>query len=318
MGFINTYINGCLPPINSFNSRSCSSSCSESSSNTCINNVYSLINYSYTLSPNSIGLVRYSNINITDSSVGNRIWNFTFGGYLNLTHAPYQFTIQYTFSPTCSVPNGINKATLNQINFNSLNGDGTHEPLQGFIIVNNVNIPLSDAFSSPNDPQDPLATFSWDQVNTVFDLKLDLNKYIASPSNPNPTYNINYDSSSTAKNSIFANLWILDSTSVIPVAQGVVGFPSTETINNNSYTLSYPDTTQLLMSVGSCLFAYYYVTLSTTVGTYTIASFTSTNWTPVNSQSSSCDSYYNSNLSVINTVTLINNVYTNTFTLVVT
>jgi len=311
MGFINTYINGCLPPINSFNSRSCSSSCSESSSNTCINNVYSLINYSYTFSPSSIGLVRYSNINITDSSVGNRIWNFTFGGYLDLTHAPYQFTIQYTFSPTCSVPNGINKATLNQINFNALNGDGTHEPLQGFIIVNNVNIPLSDAFSSPNDPKDPLATFSWDQVNTIFDLKLDLNKYIASPSNPNPTYNINYDSSSTAKNSIFANLWIQDSGSS---TQLEIGSPNSLKISSITYTLGYKQgssTPTLSMTVGSCTF-YLYVTLYSQITQYTIP-FTSNNGWATSGQD--CDSYYNSNLYVINTVTLMNNVYFNTFTL---
>jgi len=56
MGFIKTYINGCLPPINSFNYPTCLSS---ESSSSCINNVYSLINYTFTLSPRSIGLVRY-------------------------------------------------------------------------------------------------------------------------------------------------------------------------------------------------------------------------------------------------------------------
>ena len=209
MSFLNTYVNGCIPPMNSFNSRSCSSSCSESS-NTCINNVYSLINYCYTFSPNSIGQVRYSNINITNSSVGNRIWNFTFGGYLDLKHDPYQFTVQYTFSPTCYVPNGVDNLTLNKLNFNALDGSNTQEPFQGFIIVNNVNIPLSDSFENPNSKQDPLATFNWDPENTIFDLKLDFNNYIASPTNPNPKININYDSGPKAQNSIFVNLWIQD------------------------------------------------------------------------------------------------------------
>jgi len=165
----------------------------------CINTVYSLINYSYTFSPPSIGLVRYNNINITNSSVGNRIWNFTYGGYLSLSQPPYKFTTTYTFDPNCFVPNNVDLATLNQINFNSLNGDGTPEPLQGFIIINNVNIPLSDSFSSPNSIQEPLATFTWDQVNTIFELKINLTNYIQK---------VNYNPQ--GKNSIFVNLWIQD------------------------------------------------------------------------------------------------------------
>jgi len=165
----------------------------------CINSVYSLINYTYTFTPPSIGLIRYNNINITNSSVGNRIWNFTYGGYLSLSQPPYKFTTTYTFTPTCFVPNNVDLATLNQIDFNSLNGDGTPEPIQGSIVINNVNIPLSDSFSPPNTLQDPLATFTWDQANTIFELRIDLNNYIQT---------VNYNPQ--GQNSIFVNLWIQD------------------------------------------------------------------------------------------------------------
>lgn len=165
----------------------------------CINSVYSLINYTYTFTPASIGLIRYNNINITNSSVGNRIWNFTYGGYLSLSKPPYKFITTYTFTPSCFVPNSVDNATLDLINFNSLNGDGTPEPIQGSIIINNINIPLSDSFSSPNTLQNPLATFTWDQVKTIFELKIDLTNYIKQ---------VNYNPQ--GKNSIFVNLWIQD------------------------------------------------------------------------------------------------------------
>jgi len=200
MSFINTYINGCIPPINSFNLPSrCSSS--SISNNTCITTVYSLINYTYSYSPSNtgIGLIRYNNINITNSSVGNRIWNFTYGGYVEVPI----FTTTYQFSPTCSVPNTIENATLNQINFNALNGDGAPEPLQGFIIVNNVNIPLSDAFNTkPYTTENPLASFSWNASTATFDLHINLTTQLQ---------NINFKQG--AQNSIFVNLWIQDSLS---------------------------------------------------------------------------------------------------------
>jgi len=200
MSFINTYINGCIPPINSFNLPSrCSSSSISCSNQTCITTVYSLINYTYSYSPSNtgIGLIRYNNINITNSSVGNRIWNFTYGGYVEVPI----FTTTYQFSPTCSVPTTIENATLNQINFNALNGDGEPEPLQGFIIVNNVNIPLSDAFNtSPYTTQDPLASFSWNASTATFDLHINLTAQLQ---------NINFKQG--AQNSIFVNLWIQDS-----------------------------------------------------------------------------------------------------------
>jgi hypothetical protein len=86
-------------------------------------------------------------------------------------------------------------------NFNALNGDGEPEPLQGFIIVNNVNIPLSDAFNtSPYTTQDPLASFSWNASTATFDLHINLTAQLQ---------NINFKQG--AQNSIFVNLWIQDS-----------------------------------------------------------------------------------------------------------
>ena len=143
MSFLNTYINGCIPPINSFNQPTCSSSSDSSSSTSsnqiaCINNVYSLINYTYSYSPSNegIGLIRYNNINVTNSSVGNRIWNFTYGGYVEVPI----FTTRYQFDPNCYIPNNVDNTLLKDLNFLALDGSGTQEPVQGFIIINNVNI----------------------------------------------------------------------------------------------------------------------------------------------------------------------------------
>lgn len=186
---------------------------------TCINNVYSLINYTYTFSPTSVGLIRYNNVNITNSSVGNRIWNFTFGGYIKVPI----FSTVYEFDPTCSVPNNVDNYTLNQIDFLSLNGSGQKEPLQGFLIINNENLPLSDSFSDPYSSANPLATFDWNQQDAIFTLKIDLT---------NVLNRIKFNSSEI--NTIFTNFWIQDAGSIyIPIT-----YNSNLTYNANSTTFS--------------------------------------------------------------------------------
>ena len=99
----------------------------------------------------------------------------------------------------------------------------------------------------------------------------------------------------------------------------MLGSPSTLTINNINYTLSYTNSggsNLLSMSVGSCTF-YYKVTLSTTVGYYTIAEFTNNNW---DTNNTSCSNYYDNYLSVLNMVTEINNststIFSNVFSLI--
>jgi len=199
MSFLNTYVNGCIPPINSFNLPTCSSS-SNSTTTACINNVYSLINYTYSYSPSNegIGLTRYNNINVTNSSVGNRIWNFTYGGYVEIPI----FTTRYQFDPYCYIPNNVDNTLLKDLNFLALDGSGTQEPLQGFIIVNNVNIPLSDAFTAPYTKSTPLASFSYsfEDDKATFDLRINLTAQLK---------NISFKQG--GQNSIFVNLWVQDS-----------------------------------------------------------------------------------------------------------
>jgi len=204
MGFINSYVNGCIPPINSFNLPTCSSS-SNSTTRACINEVYSLINYTYSYSPSNedIGLIRYNNINITNSSVGNRIWNLTYGGYVKVPI----FTTRYQFDPNCYIPNNVDNTLLKDLNFLALDGSGTKEPLQGFIIVNNVNIPLSDAFTAPYTKSTPLASFdySFEDDKATFDLRINLTAQLK---------NISFKQG--GQNSIFVNLWVQDSSSCNP------------------------------------------------------------------------------------------------------
>lgn len=164
---------------------------------TCINNVYSLINYTYSFSPTSVGLIRYNNINITNSSIGNRIWNFTFGGFIDVP----TFSTVYKFDPTCFIPNNVDDYKLNQIDFLALDGSGQKEPLQGFLIVNNENLPLSDSFSNPYSLAHPLATFDWNQQDAIFTLRIDLTAVLEK---------IKFNASEI--NTIFTNLWIQDAT----------------------------------------------------------------------------------------------------------
>ena len=215
MSFLNTYINGCIPPINSFNQPTCSSSSDSSSSTSsnqiaCINNVYSLINYTYSYSPSNegIGLIRYNNINVTNSSVGNRIWNFTYGGYVEVPI----FTTRYQFDPNCYIPNNVDNTLLKDLNFLALDGSGTQEPVQGFIIINNVNIPLSDAFNTPPyNTSNPLASFSYSFMDfkATFDLRINLTAQLQ---------NIHFKKG--GQNSIFVNLWIQDASSTCSPACG--------------------------------------------------------------------------------------------------
>lgn len=164
---------------------------------TCINNVYSLINYTYSFSPTSVGLIRYNNINITNTSIGNRIWNFTFGGFIDVP----TFSTVYKFDPTCFVPNNVDDYKLNQIDFLALDGSGQKEPLQGFLIINNENLPLSDSFSNPYSLAHPLATFDWNQQDAIFTLRIDLTAVLEK---------IKFNASEI--NTIFTNLWIQDAT----------------------------------------------------------------------------------------------------------
>ena len=125
---------------------------------TCITPVFSLINYTTTIgAPNNpqflLGSINYYQVVITNSFNGDRIWTFTLGGYI---YAP-AFWIIYQFDPNCVVPNGFDFASLKDINFYVTGSTTVNEPLQGTIIVSNINISISLAPSVVN--------LVWDQIN---------------------------------------------------------------------------------------------------------------------------------------------------------
>lgn len=125
----------------------------------CINTVYSLIRYTTEITtPDNedikLGDITYYQTVITNAAVGDRIWTFTMGGNI---YAP-AFWIVYQFDPLCFVPNGFDQVRLQGINFYKDGVDASlqsqsrddYEPLQGFIIVSNINIGISYAPSTVN------------------------------------------------------------------------------------------------------------------------------------------------------------------------
>jgi hypothetical protein len=121
--------------------------------------VYSLIRYTTRITtPNNtdiqLGNITYYQTVITNAAVGDRIWTFTMGGNI---YAP-AFWIVYQFDPLCSVPNGFDQVRLQGINFYKDGVDSTqqsqsrddYEPLQGTMIVSNINISISYAPSTVN------------------------------------------------------------------------------------------------------------------------------------------------------------------------
>jgi len=114
----------------------------------CITPVFSLIDYQTFLTQNPsnpytgpIGTITYYQTVITNSFNGDRIWTFTMGGELY-----YQaFFIEYQFDPNCVVPNGYDFKTLNGLTFYKTGSTTEYEPLQGTIVVGNINISISFA-----------------------------------------------------------------------------------------------------------------------------------------------------------------------------
>lgn len=158
---------------------------------TCINPAYSLINYSVTLSPPNFGIISIFQTVITDSFDSSRVWTFTLGGVI---YDPI-FYVLYNF-PNCYVPNGKDLLLLDQINFQSPQDQSIPETLQGYIIVNNVNIPISG--------NKLLAHFTWDRKTTTFTLFINL--FAASN-----YHELNFIPNQ--KNSFFLNLTIRDGSS---------------------------------------------------------------------------------------------------------
>ncbi len=122
----------------------------------CINTVYSLIRYTTAITQptsnpytGSTGTITYYQTVITNSLNGDRIWTFTMGGTLYFP----AFWIVYQFDPLCFVPNGFDQVRLQGINFYKDGVDAAalpqdrddYEPLQGTVIVSNINISISYA-----------------------------------------------------------------------------------------------------------------------------------------------------------------------------
>ena len=122
----------------------------------CINTVYSLIRYTTEITQpptnpytGNTGTITYFQTVITNAAVGDRIWTFTMGGELYFP----AFWIVYQFDPLCFVPNGFDQVRLQGINFYKAGVDATlqsqerddYEPLQGTVIVSNINISISYA-----------------------------------------------------------------------------------------------------------------------------------------------------------------------------
>ena len=181
--FFDWYLKYAPPPI-------LQNSSNLTSNTNCATPVYALINYNFGFNPPNIGIVRYYNIMISPDFRGNRIWNFYFGGYINTP----KFATQFLFEPTCFVPNGVDQKRLNELSFNSPVDPNVQEPLQGFIICNNVNIPISENRA--------LVNFQWNQTTTTFTLVIDLTKAVQFPQ-------LSFKSG-VDTNSIFTNLWIRD------------------------------------------------------------------------------------------------------------
>jgi len=126
----------------------------------CINPAFSLINYTTSITNPSlddnfqVGSITYYQTVITNSFNGDRIWTFTMGGAITKP----AFWIVYQFDPNCFVPNGFDFSRLNNINFYKTGVDAKagsdvkedYEPLQGTIIVGNINISVSEAYSAFN------------------------------------------------------------------------------------------------------------------------------------------------------------------------
>jgi hypothetical protein len=110
--------------------------------------VYSLIRYTTEITQptsnpytGSTGTIAYYQTVITNSLNGDRVWTFTMGGELYFQ----AFWIVYQFDPLCFVPNGFDQVRLQGINFYKTGSTTEYEPLQGTIIVGNINISISYA-----------------------------------------------------------------------------------------------------------------------------------------------------------------------------
>lgn len=199
----------------------------------CYDNVEALINYTVSYNEENPGLFYFYNININDSFNGDRIWNFVYGG--ETTNAIFQ-TI-FNFNANCVVPNGYDTTPLKNLNFDKPNG--SPQPFQGYMVINNIMVGISNNTN--------LISYTWDATNATFTLNIDLTKanlgyirganygslnngqpypvkygsfFAPPPTNPDPSpeaqaptleYLYGWNSpQSGVLNSFFANLWIRD------------------------------------------------------------------------------------------------------------
>jgi hypothetical protein len=124
----------------------------------CTSNTIALANYNVSLIPCCAGNINYTEIVISDSNRGYRIWNFKLGAD-NLVNP--NFTLVFNLNPNCLLPNNKDFVKISQINFNGY--------IQGTIIVNNNVIGIT------NNPQ--ILNYSFNPIQGVFSLTINLSNY---------------------------------------------------------------------------------------------------------------------------------------------
>jgi hypothetical protein len=209
MGFINTYINGCLAPNNSFNYpvNNCFNQTATESSSTNSNENTELVDAITSLSSElttlKSDLAKIQNLYVSSTPVL-ALLDYTYGFQkkdgsdiyagnihfqeVTITTDPDKnrlwhfrwggeivadkFNTVFEFNPETTLPIGDENVTITKINFNSAFYDGEQEYIQGHITVNNVSIGISYLKK--------VADFEWDAANATFTLKFNLTNW-----NPN-------------------------------------------------------------------------------------------------------------------------------------
>jgi hypothetical protein len=202
----------------------------------CTTPVLSLINYDVDIPRGAV--IHYHDINITYSQDAERLWNFVWGGTVG-SGTRGQYDAIFTFNSDCKVPNGLdNEVTISQLNFKSPNGS-TDEYFQGVLIVNNVNLSFSynpqlvsytwDPFS---DPSKAIFTMSFDLQSLGPNWKTIVNWNNENDEDPAPSPVAN-------SNSIYANLYLKDSSNSYLYWDFKTTYPGIPYIYNDSFKWTY-------------------------------------------------------------------------------
>ena len=206
MGFINTYINGCLAPNNSFNypvnncfnQTATESSSSNSNENTELVDVITSLSSELTMLKRD--LAKIQNLYVSSTPVL-ALLDYTYGFQkkdgsdiyagnihfqeVTITTDPDKnrlwhfrwggeivadkFNTVFEFNPETTLPIGDENVTITHINFDSAFYPGEQEYIQGHITVNNVSIDISYLKK--------VADFEWNAANATFTLKFNLTNW---------------------------------------------------------------------------------------------------------------------------------------------